>query len=466
MWIMPLDADDPECRQHPGVSPTETVSLAEATRTWFAISLQTFGGPAGQIAVMQRTLVTRKKWLDERRFLDALSYCMLLPGPEAQQLAIYTGWLLNGYAGGLIAGVLFVVPGFLAMLALSWAYLAHGDTAWMSGLFAGLAPAVVAVVAFAAVRLSKRALPDRVSMAIAVCSFVAVAVLGVPFPLVIGAAALTGWLAHRAAGVEPGAVGSADPQSTAGRESSPPRPSVAPHPARTLGLLIVVLVIWWLPIGLAAYLFGRDSVLVAQGTFFAGTAVVTFGGAYAVLAYVAQHAVAFGWVSNAEMIRGLALAETTPGPLIMVVQFVAFLGAYRDPGSLNPWLAGLLASALTVWATFVPGFGFIFLGAPYLDRLRSRRGLSQAMTGISAAVLGVIASQAFYFAVHALFARTTTLGGVVLPVPVWSSINASAVALALLAGLLLWRGWSSLRTIALCGLIGAVLGVALGGVAG
>jgi chromate transporter len=441
------------------------VPLRAATKAWFLISLQTFGGPAGQIAVMQRELVDERRWIGERRFLHALSYCMLLPGPEAQQLAIYTGWLLNGWAGGLIAGVLFVLPGVVALLGLSWLYVAQGDTALVTGLFVGLAPAVVAIVVQAVVRVGGRALGHPVLVGLAVAAFLALAVLALPFPLVVLGAGLAGWLIGRR---RPDVmVAGARPEETT--EDAPLVPDEALHHARPSArrnalILTVGLALWVAPVAAAwALAAGAPSVFVDQGLFFGGMALVTFGGAYAVLSYVAQAAVGvYGWLSAGEMTRGLALAESTPGPLIMVVQFVAFLGAYRHPGSLDPWLAAVLASLLVVWVTFVPCFLFIFLGAPYVERLRGNAALAAALTGVTAAIVGVIANLAFYFAAHTLFSDTRRWGwehlGLLLPVwdsYVWESFAVLAVALVLVFR---WR-WSVLRTLGACALLG--LGLSL-----
>jgi chromate transporter len=435
--------------------------LREATRTWFAISMQTFGGPAGQIAVMQRTLVDEKRWIGQGRFLHALNYCMLLPGPEAQQLAIYIGWLLNGTRGGLIAGILFVLPGVVALLVLSAVYVGYGDTAAVDALFLGLAPAVIAIVVQAVVRVSRRALTAPALVALAIAAFIALAFFAVPFPIVILIAGLLGWLLGR---VRPSL---ATPKPTPRDDG--PAPLIADDDLhqergsthRWVTILVVGLVLWFTPVLLAAAVFGRHSVFVEQGLFFSGAAVVTFGGAYAVLAYVAQQAVnVYHWLLPGEMVKGLALAETTPGPLIMVVQFVAFVGAYRDPGSLNPWVAALLASLLTTWVTFVPCFLFILLGAPYVERLRHNRNLTSALTGITAAVVGVIASLAAFFAVHTLFDQTRSItdGPFDFQAPVWSSVRWDAVAVMLLSCYLIFgRGWSVLRTLGGC----AVAGVAL-----
>ncbi|MGZ4448379.1 MAG: chromate efflux transporter [Nocardioides sp.] len=450
-------------------SSRHVVPLREATRAWFLISLQTFGGPAGQIAVMQRTLVDERRWIGERRFLHALSFCMLLPGPEAQQLAIYTGWLLNGAAGGLIAGVLFVLPGVVAMLALSWLYVAHGDTTLVSGLFLGLAPAVVAIVLQAVVRVGGRALTSRALVVIAVAAFLSLAVLGLPFPLVVLGAGVVGWALGR---WRPATMAPPPARERAAEEAPPLVPDDALHHARpsarrTFSILGVGLVLWVAPVlaawGLAA---GHRSVLTDQGVFFGGMALVTFGGAYAVLSYVAQAAVGtYGWLSASEMVRGLALAETTPGPLIMVVQFVAFLGAYRDPGGLDPWVAAVLGSLLTVWVTFVPCFVLIFLGAPYVERLRGSAAVSAALTGVTAAVVGVIANLALYFTVHTLFSRTRTLdaGPLHLVAPVWSSYAWEAWAITAVAlVLVLGARWSVLRTLGACAACGLVLALVTG----
>ena len=452
----------------PGAAPptarADVISLAEATKTWFAISLQTFGGPAGQIAVMQRMLVDERRWIGQQRFLFALSYCTLLPGPEAQQLATYIGWLLNGTKGALVAGTLFVLPGVVALLALSGIYVAYGDTSLVESLFLGLAPAVIAIVIQALLRVGKKGLTHPALVGLAVASFVALTFFAVPFPVVVGAAAVIGW-----------ALGRRVPQLTAPKKASAddgPPPLISdealhterPSSRRSALILVTGLVLWFAPVLAAALLVGPSSVFVDQGLFFSGAAVVTFGGAYAVLAYVAQQAVeVYGWLAPGEMVRGLALAETTPGPLIMVVQFVAFLGAYRDPGSLDPWVAAILAALLTTWVTFVPCFLFILLGAPYVERLRHNRTLSAALTGITAAVVGVIASLAAYFALHTLFADTSriTTGPLNLEVPDLASVQPAALLITAVGCVLIFtRGWSVLRTLGACALLGMALGLA------
>lgn len=439
------------------------VPLREATRAWFLISLQTFGGPAGQIAVMQRTLVDEKRWIGERRFLHALSYCMLLPGPEAQQLAVYTGWLLNGWAGGLIAGVLFVLPGAIAMLALSWAYVTHGDTALVTGLFLGLAPAVIAIVVQAVVRIGRRSLTRPELVVLAITAFLLLALLDVPFPVVVLGAGLFGWLLAR--GRPPVVEAPPAPDEVTPLVPDDALHRVAPSGRRNLTILVAGVAVWVAPVVLAfALTGGGESVFTDQGVFFGGMALVSFGGAYAVLSYVAQAAVGtYGWLSAGEMVRGLALAETTPGPLIMVVQFVAFLGAYRNPGDLDPMLAGALGALLTTWVTFVPSFLYIFLGAPYVERLRGNRTLRAALDGVTAAIVGVIANLALFFAVHTLFAGTRDLeaGRLSLEVPVWSTYVWEAWLVAAVASLLVFGAkWSVLRVLGVCAVLGIVLSLA------
>lgn len=445
-------------------TPRDVIPLREATKAWFAISLQTFGGPAGQIAVMQRTLVEEKRWIGQQRFLFALSYCTLLPGPEAQQLATYVGWLLNGVRGALVAGILFILPGVVALLVLSGVYVAYGDTTLVEALFLGLAPAVIAIVVQAVVRVGRKGLGHPALVALAVLSFVALTFFDVPFPAVVLVAAVIGWVLGR------GIPSLTRPPAAAADDGPPPLiRDDALHTERPTGrraalTLVVGLVAWALPVVGAALLLGRSSIFVDQGLFFSGAAVVTFGGAYAVLAYVAQQAVeVYHWLLPGEMVRGLALAETTPGPLIMVVQFVAFVGAYRAPGDLDPWVAAVLAALLTTWVTFVPCFLFILLGAPYVERLRGNRDLAAALAGITAAVVGVIASLAVFFTLHTLFDRTQHLvaGPLDVEYPLLGSVVWAALAITALGCLLVfWRGWSVLRTLGACALAGIVLGLA------
>ncbi len=438
----------------------DVVPFRIATRVWFGISLRTFGGPAGQIAVMHHELVDERRWIGEERFLHALSYCTLLPGPEAQQLAIYLGWLLNGTVGGLVAGILFVLPGYIALMALSAIYAHWGATTAVTAVFAGLGPAVLAIVTQAVSRIGKRALKNRVLIAIAIGAFIALFAGNLPFPLVIAAAGLTGYIAGR---FRP------DLFATKTAAPSESRPLIAdevlhgerPSLRRALKLVAVGVGLWAAPVVAVALAFGRSSVFVTEGLFFSGTAVVTFGGAYAVLSFVAQRAVnVYHWLLPGEMVNGLALTETTPGPLIMVVQFVAFLGAYRHPGTLNPWVAALLGSTLAVWVTFVPCFLFVFLGAPHIEGLRHNRKLSAALTAITAAVVGVIANLSIYFSIHTLFDNTHThnRGPIHLTAPVWSTVNPRAVFVTALAFVLVFRlKLGVLRVLGICAVVGAAL---------
>jgi chromate transporter len=413
---------------------------------------------------MHRTLVDELRWIGERRFLHALNYCMLLPGPEAQQLAIYIGWLLNGSAGGLVAGTLFVLPGFLAIMALSALYAGLGDTVGIEALFAGVAPAVLAIVAAAVVRVATRTLRNGVLIGIAVAAFVALALFRLPFPIVVGGAALAGFVGGR---LWPARFASGGHGSAADGGPPPVISDDALHDAnpswqRAAKVLAIGAVVWAAPVLLIIAAFGTDSVFADLGLFFSGAAVVTFGGAYAVLAYVAQKAVyTYGWLVPGEMVRGLAMAETTPGPLIMVVQFVAFMGAYGQPGSLNPWVAAVLGACLVTWVTFVPCFLWIFLGAPYIEALRGNARLSTALTGITAAVVGVITNLAVFFAVHTLFSAVDDarhFGPIRLDVPDWSTLSLRALAVAVLA---LWltfrRKFDVLPTLGICAAVGGSL---------
>ena len=395
-------------------------SFAEAARVWARIGCLSFGGPAGQIALMHKVLVEDRGWIGERRFLHALNYCMLLPGPEAQQLAVYIGWLLHRTAGGLVAGLLFVLPGALVMLGLSCAYVLLGDAPLAQALFLGIKSAVLAIVVEAVLRIGRRALKTPAAAALALGAFAALALLSLPFPLVILAAGLIGWLA-------PGRI--APPPSAEGEAQDAPdlvdlalASGAAGHLGRSRGRALRVLAVWlpiWLAPVLALYLmFGEASVWTRLAGFFSTMGVVTFGGAYAVLSYVAQAAVdGFSWLRPGEMADGLGLAETTPGPLILVLQFVGFLAAYRQPGGLDPLAAGALGALLTTWVTFAPCFLWIFLGAPYVEALRGHRAAASALAAITAAVVGVIANLALWFGLHLLFAKVAPLwpGGPQIP---------------------------------------------------
>jgi len=412
---------------------THGVSFREATKTFAKIGLESFGGPAGQIAVMHRVLVEEKKWIGEERFLHALNYCMLLPGPEATQLVTYVGWLLHGTAGGVVAGTLFVLPGFVAILALSFVYAAwHAVPAVDAALF-GLKAAVLAVVVEALLRIGRRALKTRVHSAIAVAAFVAIFVFAVPFPLIVAAAALVGLVAGR---ISPAFAAAPRDASVAALSDEVP-PHARPSAMRTIRVALAWLSAWWLPVGALFLVFGAGSVFTDEALFFSKTSCVTFGGAYAVLPYVAQRAVAdFHWLSADDMLAGLGMAETTPGPLIQVLQFVGFLGAHRSPGAMNPWAAAVLGSVVTTWVTYVPCFLWIFVGAPYVEVLRDVRALNAALSAITAAVVGVVLNLAVWFAMHVMFGAVDIrhVAGMRLQVPQWDTVNWIAVAIAVAAG--------------------------------
>jgi chromate transporter len=426
-----------------------TPSLAEATRVWLKIGLLSFGGPAGQIALMHKELVDERRWIGERRFLHALNYCMLLPGPEAQQLAIYIGWLMHRTIGGLIAGLLFILPGALVMWGLSLLYVLYRQVPLVDALFFGVKAAVLAVVIEAGLRISKRALKNRAMVAIAIAAFLALFLLKAPFPLVIFCAGLVGWLGNRWAPALFGGGGHA------GKEGAPEFKGVVdlmfergdlahaePSAGRALKVLAVWLPLWLGPVVLLWALLGSGNVFTQIGGFFSAMAVVTFGGAYAVLAYVAQAAVeTYGWLAAGEMVDGLGLAETTPGPLILVLQFVGFLAAWRGHGGLDPLVAGSLGGLLTVWVTFAPCFLWIFLGAPYIEALRGNKALSAALTAITAAVVGVIANLALWFGLHVLFevVRPVMIGPLAPDLPVLASLDWRAAVLAVAAVIALLR---------------------------
>jgi chromate transporter len=438
---------------------------------WLRIAAQSFGGPAGQIAVMHRILVEEKRWLSEERFLHALSYCMLLPGPEAQQLATYVGWLMHKTTGGLVAGTLFVLPGFLAILGLSFVYAAYGASPWIAGLFFGIKAAVLALVLEALIRIGKRALRHPLQVGIAAGAFLGLFALAVPFPAIVFGAAGIGllgayYLPEAFRPPDPGGAGESD-----GALGSLFGDSAPEHTRASLGRALRVAGVWlalWLgPLAAIVAALGPGDVFSQIALFFSKLAVVTFGGAYAVLAYMAQQAVEhYGWLSAGEMLDGLGMAETTPGPLIQVVQFVGFLAAWRDPGPLAPWQAGVLGALLTTWVTYTPCFLWIFLGAPYVERVRESRALRGALAAITAAVVGVILNLALWFALHTLFGRVNTvrLGPFRLSVPELASLDAAAAAIAAAAILAALRYhaalWKLLGGSALAGLLYRMLAAA------
>jgi len=443
------------------------VSFADALQVWLRVAALSFGGPAGQIAVMHRIVVDEKKWVGEARFLHALSYCTLLPGPEAQQLAIYIGWLMHGIRGGIAAGTLFVLPGVLCIMALSYIYAGFGHVGSVAALFFGLKTAVLAVVLQAVVRVGGRALKNNAMIGIAAAAFVGIFFLGVPFPLIILAAGLLGWFGTRA-GSKMFQVGGghgktaknalADADSLLG-EGQPEHARATVTMARRAAS--VWLVLWLVPVLALVATLGTNATFSHIALFFSKMAVVTFGGAYAVLAYVAQQAVEnYHWLRPGEMLDGLGMAETTPGPLIMVTQFVGFMAAYRDPGALNPMLAGTLGGLLTTWVTFTPCFLWIFLGAPFIEGLRGNKALSGALSAITAAVVGVILNLAVWFALHTWFRESVPVraAGLSFDVPVPASLDPWALALSAAAVLAIFRfKVGMIPTLLACAAAGVVL---------
>jgi chromate transporter len=448
--------------------PSLGVSLGEAFRVWLRVAALSFGGPAGQIAVMHRIIVEEKRWIGENRFLHALNYCMLLPGPEAQQLATYIGWLMHRTLGGIIAGVLFVVPGVVSIMALSIIYALYGQVGIVSALFFGLKAAVLAVVLQAVVRVGSRALKNNVMLALAAAAFVAIFFFGVPFPIIVLGAGLVGFFAGRAGmpafqvggghGPATGKAVVADSDALLGEEL----PAHARSTVRSaLKVSAVCLVLWLVPVLALVLTLGPSNVFSQIATFFSTMAVVTFGGAYALLAYVAQQAVeGYGWLKPGEMLDGLGMAETTPGPLIMVLQFVGFMGAYRDPNGLSPLTAGALGGLLATWVTFVPCFLFIFLGAPFIEQLRGNKALHGALSAITAAVVGVILNLAIWFAVHTMFRETRPFRayGLAFDMPVFGSVDPWALLLSLAAVAAMFRFKAGMiPTLAACSAAGIAL---------
>ncbi|MBM3669897.1 MAG: chromate efflux transporter [Actinobacteria bacterium] len=438
------------------------VSLREAAKVWGYVGLNSFGGPAGQIALMHRELVEQRRWLSERRFLHALNYCMVLPGPEAQQLATYVGWLMHGRRGGLIAGTLFILPGFVVMLALSVMYALYGSVNWVAGLLFGLQAAVVVLVAEAFLRISRRTLRSGALIAIATVSFLAITFFRVLFPIIIVVAALVGWFGGgRATDQFPGEV--AGHASTDEPEALLADDAVMSRTTQRRALRAgwIAAALWLVPMGILVLALGTASVFSQEAILFSQSALVTFGGAYAVLAYIAQEAVfRYEWITSRDMVTGLGLAETTPGPLILVVQFVGFLAAFNNPGDLPPLVAGLLGAVLAIWVTFVPCFMFIFFGAPYVERLRENVALRHALTAVGAAVAGVVLSLAVWFTVNTAFLEVVTerWGPIYVPVP--SGIAWTSVAISAVAAVLVFRfKVGTLRVLAACAGLGVLTGL-------
>ena len=447
-------------------APAHGVSLREAFQVWLRVACLSFGGPAGQIAVMHRILVEEKRWISESRFLHALNYCMLLPGPEAQQLATYIGWLMHRTLGGIMAGTLFVIPGIIAIMALSYVYAGYGNVPVITALFFGLKAAVLAIVLEAVFRIGKRSLKNNVMVSIAAAAFVGIFFLNIPFPIIIFGAALIGFVGastgasafqlkgghgtdKQDAGVVDSLLGEELPEHT--------RPTVA----RALQVSSVWLALWLIPVLALLVTFGKGNVFSEIAVFFSKMAMVTFGGAYAVLAYVAQQAVEnYGWLKPGEMLDGLGMAETTPGPLIMVLQFVGFMAAFRDPGTLSPMLAGTLGGLLATWVTFTPCFLWIFLGAPFIEVLRGNRALNGALSAITAAVVGVILNLAIWFGIHTVFRATVPVRAFPLnfDAPLIASVDWFALALSVAAAVAVFRFKAGMiPTLAGCCAAGIVL---------
>src|SRR5215210_1319633 len=441
------------------------ISFGEAFQVWLRVAVLSFGGPAGQIAVMHRILVEEKNWISESRFLHALNYCMLLPGPEAQQLATYIGWLLHRTAGGIMAGGLFILPGIVAIMGLSYIYAAYGKVGFIEALFFGLKAAVLAIVIQAVVRVGSRALRNRIMIALAAIAFVAIFFFNVPFPIIIIGAGVIGYFGAKSGRPEFAAVrhgvgknGAAAIDSMLGEELPD---HVRPSVPRALRVSAIWLLLWLVPVSAVLIAFGQANVFSQIALFFSKMAMVTFGGAYAVLAYVAQQAVEhYHWLEPREMLDGLGMAETTPGPLIMVLQFVGFMAAYRDPGGLSPIVAGTLGGLLATWVTFTPCFLWIFLGAPFIETLRGNKPLAGALSAITAAVVGVVLNLAIWFAIHTIFAevRPVAFGPLAFDAPVLSSVNVWALLLSVAAVVAMFRfKVGMIPTIAACSAAGLAL---------
>jgi chromate transporter len=414
---------------------------------WLRVASLSFGGPAGQIAAMHRILVEEKRWVSEARFLHALNYCMLLPGPEAQQLATYIGWLMHRTLGGIMAGGLFVVPGIVAIMALSYVYAAYGNVPVIVALFFGLKAAVLAIVLEAVVRIGKRSLKNNVMVGLAAAAFTGIFFFAVPFPIVIFGAALIGflgsWSGARAFDIKGGHSGGGKQDTVVDSLLGDELPEHArPSMTGALRAASVWLVLWLVPVIVLVVSLGASNVFSEIAVFFSKMAMVTFGGAYAVLAYVAQQAVEhYGWLRPGEMLDGLGMAETTPGPLIMVLQFVGFMAAFRDPGTLPPMLAGTLGGLLATWVTFTPCFLWIFLGAPFIEVLRDNKGLNGALSAITAAVVGVVLNLAIWFALHTIFreVRPVHTYGFAFDMPLPASVEPWALALSIAAMVAIFR---------------------------
>jgi chromate transporter len=429
--------------------PPRAPTFREALWVWIKIGLLSFGGPTGQIALMHQELVDKRRWISDGRFLHALNYCMLLPGPEAQQLSIYIGWLLHRTWGGFVAGTLFVLPGAALLWLVSWIYVAYGQVPWIEAIFYGLKPAVMGIVAFAVLRIGKKALKNAVMWTVAAAAFVGIYFFHVPFPLIVLTAGVLGLVGgkfflakfyvaggHGGAKAKPVVAAVIDDHTVTSAEH---RPTLG----GALRTIATGLTCWALPLLAIGLWLGPQHVLFAQGIFFSKAAVVTFGGAYAVLPYVAQQAVdTHGWLTAAQMLDGLGLAETTPGPLILVLQYVGFLGAWGEPAPFTPLTAATLGAGITLWCTFVPSFLFVFLGAPYIEALRGQKLITCALSTITAAVVGVVLNLAVWFALGVLFPRGGTVD--------WFAV---VVSIGVFVGLLRCK-WEVVPVILGCAVLG------------
>ena len=455
----------PWLQQTPDVErPGASISRKDWVSAWSTVAANSFGGPAGQIAVMHDEIVVRRRWIGERRFLHALNYCMLLPGPEAQQLATYLGWLLRGPSGGFFAGGLFILPGFISIMVLSVLFAAYGDVSWVAGLFFGITAAVIAIVASAVVRIGRRVIKNGVMLGVAVAAFLAIFVFELPFPLIVAAAIVIGLVGGQlrpdlfniVQGHDESGATDDDDVLIGDQDIALARPTLR----RALRVLGTGLVFWFGPILILVAAVGGGSVFVDVAWFFSSAAVLTFGGAYSVLAYISQEAVnSFGWLEPGEMVSGLGMAETTPGPLIQVVQFVGFMGPYREPGSLSPLAAGASGAVIATWVTFVPSFLWIFLGAPFIEYLRGRPALTSALSTVTAAVVGVVLNLAIWFGLFALFDTVDERRGfgALLYVPDLSTLNIATLTITALSAVALFRfKVPTLRVVAAA----AVLGIA------
>ncbi len=436
-------------------------SFLDIFLTFAKIGFLSFGGPAGQISLMHRMLVEDRRWISENRFLHALNYCMLLPGPEAQQLAIYIGWLLHGIRGGIAAGVLFVIPGFFVIVGLSTLYVLYHGTFWLDAVFFGLKAAVLAVVLDAVLRVGKRALKNRFMIGLAVASFIAIFAFHVPFPFLILISAFIGFFGAQAKPELFSYKGHEGKNSKIKTYLKLKQSVIKQGFTRNACILLIGAIIWSAPVILLLLVFGHNTIFIPLALFFSKMAVVTFGGAYAVLSYVAQEAVEkFHWLSASEMLDGLALAETTPGPLILVLVYVGFIASFRAASGIDPLLSAFIGAALTTWVTFIPCFIWIFLGAPYIEKLRSNVALSGALSAITASVVGVLANLSVWFAINTLFRQVGELrfGWLHLSWPNWQSLDLQAVLIAFIAAVTLIhfkRGM--IQTLGFCALLGVGL---------